>query len=435
MDNKKDLVVSLFTDYCGGNKDAFAQLYIETLDYTYRIVRLFIASEQDAEDMVQNVYLKVLEKADTLKNPDCFYTWLRRMTENECKNHLKKHKPVLWSGTQEDFNSSINSERAIVSTEVSVETDEVNKLLFEAIETLPREKQVCLQLFYFEGADIAEIASALGIPQGTVKTRLFVARKRLEKELKKSGVGKDVFYSVGIIPLIASAFAWHSSKVHAPAALASKASAIASGAAAPTAAAAGVTVASAAGVTAGVVLPKIAAVVTAAAVATGGGAAVKTYVEHKKDALVIESTADESFLRSEYVAAVSIAADTTNTVTSEASSAATSSAAPSTVRATAVNAPTETVPVVIPPAASTTVRATTTARPTTTKKNKTTTAKATATAKATKATEKAAEKNTADGATVTATKEISCTMTLWQRIVRWFKGLFGAARLMKAIEH
>lgn len=41
----------------------------------------------------------------------------------------------------------------------------------------------------------------------------------------------------------------------------------------------------------------------------------------------------------------------------------------------------------------------------------------------------------ADGATVTATKEISCTMTLWQRIVRWFKGLFGAARLMKAIEH
>lgn len=399
MDNKKDLVVSLFTDYCGGNKDAFAQLYTETLDYTYRIVRLFIASEQDAEDMVQNVYLKVLEKADTLKNPDCFYTWLRRVTENECKNHLKKHKPVLWSGTQEDFDSSINSERAIVSTEVSVETDEVNKLLFEAIETLPREKQVCLQLFYFEGADIAEIASALGIPQGTVKTRLFVARKKLEKELKKSGVGKDVFYSVGIIPLIASAFAWHSSKVHAPAALASKASAIASGAAAPTAAAAGVTVASAAGVTAGVVLPKIAAVVTAAAVATGGGAAVKTYVEHKKDALVIESTADESFLRSEYVAAVSIAADTTNTVTSEASSAATSSAAPSTVRATAVNAPTETVPVVIPPAASTTVRATTTARPTTTKKNKTTTAKATATAKATKATEKAAEKTTAEQTT------------------------------------
>lgn len=41
----------------------------------------------------------------------------------------------------------------------------------------------------------------------------------------------------------------------------------------------------------------------------------------------------------------------------------------------------------------------------------------------------------ADGATVTATKEISCTMTLWQRIIRWFKGLFGAARLMKAIEH
>ena len=399
MDNKKDLVVSLFTDYCGGNKDAFAQLYTETLDYTYRIVRLFIASEQDAEDMVQNVYLKVLEKADTLKNPDCFYTWLRRVTENECKNHLKKHKPVLWSGTQEDFNSSINSERAIVSTEVSVETDEVNKLLFEAIETLPREKQVCLQLFYFEGADIAEIASALGIPQGTVKTRLFVARKKLEKELKKSGVGKDVFYSVGIIPLIASAFAWHSSKVHAPAALASKVSAIASGAAAPTTAAAGVTVASAAGVTAGVVLPKIAAVVTAAAVATGGGAAVKTYVEHKKDALVIESTADESFLRSEYVAAASIAADTTNTVTSEASSAATSSAAPSTVRATAVNATTETVPVVIPPAASTTVRATTTARPTTTKKNKTTTAKATATAKATKATEKAAEKTTAEQTT------------------------------------
>ena len=37
MDNKKDLVVSLFTDYCGGNKDAFAQLYTETLDYTYRV--------------------------------------------------------------------------------------------------------------------------------------------------------------------------------------------------------------------------------------------------------------------------------------------------------------------------------------------------------------------------------------------------------------
>lgn len=190
MDNKKDLVVSLFTDYCGGNKDAFAQLYTETLDYTYRIVRLFIASEQDAEDMVQNVYLKVLEKADTLKNPDCFYTWLRRVTENECKNHLKKHKPVLWSGTQEDFNSSINSERAIVSTEVSVETDEVNKLLFEAIETLPREKQVCLQLFYFEGADIAEIASALGIPKAQSKQGCLSQEKGSKKSLKKAASAK-----------------------------------------------------------------------------------------------------------------------------------------------------------------------------------------------------------------------------------------------------
>lgn len=265
--------------YLGGDESAFEKLYTETVPYAFQIASMLLDKDKDIEDVVQNSYINVYQNLSQLREHDKYYSWLRVIVENNCRQHMKKRVPVPWSGPDDELEAELCESADETLTEEISERTEIQQIVRDAVEKLPKDKRICIELFYFEEADINEIADLLGVPVGTVKTRLFHARKKLEKVLDKNLPADYKVYSAGAIPLVVAMLKIQSKNIVVPAKIAAGAPAVCS-AAAGTAAVGAVSAGTAAGVTAAVVVPKVVAVVAASAVAVGGtAAAVKNYKE------------------------------------------------------------------------------------------------------------------------------------------------------------
>lgn len=152
--------------------DQYIQTYGRRL---YGLCLHLCADRTDAEDLYQEVWLKVLKNLSGYDEGQAFEPWLTRICVNTYRNMLrrKRRSPFYdWfaSGGEKDaFLDSVKAEERPDYTE-----------LYEAIGKLPEKLRTTVLLYYFEDMDIRCAAQALGIPEGTVKSRLNQARKRLK---------------------------------------------------------------------------------------------------------------------------------------------------------------------------------------------------------------------------------------------------------------
>ena len=140
----------------------------------YRVARSYLASDADAADAVQNALGKAWMKRGSLRDERFFRTWLTRIVINECvtlARHRKRFVPMAEPPEPPP----------------APEEGELRDLR-RAMAALPPVQRVTVTLFYLDGYTIAEIASMLRLPQGTVKNRLFRARKQLRIDLKGGDV-------------------------------------------------------------------------------------------------------------------------------------------------------------------------------------------------------------------------------------------------------
>lgn len=189
-----------------------------------------------------------------------------------------------------------------------IERKEIGEAVQKVVNSLPDDKRACVVLYYFEQNSLPEIADILGIPEGTVKSRLYNARKTLEKEFKKLQKKDDSLFGISVIPLVAAFFAYQTKNIVVPAAIEKAAlsavavnGAAAFGTASATAAgstAPGATVTATAGATTAVTT-KIAAIAVAATVATGGTVATVNIVKEHSSREITTATVSET-LTEEY---------------------------------------------------------------------------------------------------------------------------------------
>lgn len=151
-------------------------------------VRL-LGNPADAEDAAQTVFLKAFERfADLADNPAAA-GWLKTATRNVCLNHLSRYR-ARWRFFSEmrdrddaggDFAAAIESSAAPVQE--LLERADAAQALEAAIRALPDHQRVPLVLFHFEGASYEEIAGALGVSLGKVKTDIHRGREALRRQL------------------------------------------------------------------------------------------------------------------------------------------------------------------------------------------------------------------------------------------------------------
>lgn len=200
MEVDKQRIAELVGMVQNGDNNAFNELYKLTSERAYFVALEFTKNNQDAEDILQESYIKALSKIKELDKPECFSSWLNQIVANKSKDFLKKKKPMLFEAEENEVFEVLPDEDTSFSPEENLDQTELQKTVMEVLDELSEEKRACVLMMYFEELSVGEIAETLEIPEGTVKTRLFSARKDLKDKFAKRGITSA--YSVAPIGVV-----------------------------------------------------------------------------------------------------------------------------------------------------------------------------------------------------------------------------------------
>ena len=172
----------VLTRFQNGDKEAFNTLMLK---YQKRISNLVYKHIHDAEttkDLCQEVFLKAFKALPNFKRESAFYSWLYRIAVNCCIDFLrqqKRHKTVAFEELTPDYEDGLPIADTQPSPSKLAANKELGQIICKAIEQLPPKQQRVFRLRYGGEMQIKEIASLLDRSEGTVKTHLHHAHRRL----------------------------------------------------------------------------------------------------------------------------------------------------------------------------------------------------------------------------------------------------------------
>ena len=181
-DPVETLATELMTATKRGDDDAFDRLTRTVRGRAFRIAASLVGSRDDALELAQEALLKTYRARETYRDGEPFLPWFHRILRNTCYSFLRKHRRVK--------RQSLVSERDGEEHEWEIEGDapapfegaeqaEAKEVFWRAFELLSARDREMLSLRHFDELSYKEIAHALDIPEGTVMSRLFHARRRL----------------------------------------------------------------------------------------------------------------------------------------------------------------------------------------------------------------------------------------------------------------
>ena len=142
----------------------------------FRVAFSVLRQRQDAEDVAQEAFARAHRHFKQLRDPERFTSWLVRMVWRLALDRRRgEHRRSLREAEHERVRRSVAAD--------AVAADERAEMLWNAIDSLPDKLRRVVVLASIEGHDVGAVARLLGIPQGTVKSRLFLARQRIKDQL------------------------------------------------------------------------------------------------------------------------------------------------------------------------------------------------------------------------------------------------------------
>lgn len=155
-----------------GDEKAFSILMKENQSKIFKLINNLVHDESLAQDLVQESFLTAFQKLNTFQEKSSFSTWVYRIAYNRAINFLRKKKRIK----EEEFQEWISPIH-----EQSIELHEIQNILQEAMQTLSKKHREVFEMYVFKRMRHKEIAAALNIPEGTVRSRLHYARLKLKK--------------------------------------------------------------------------------------------------------------------------------------------------------------------------------------------------------------------------------------------------------------
>ena len=182
----------LINEYLQGNSLAFEELVYRYDRFVLLTAIQFCGNEDDAKDIYQDVFIRVINGLNKFKFKSEFSTWLYRITVNVCLTQTKKQKnkrEEYYTSTNNEYNENILDEIIIADTEefspqTRAENSDISEKVGEAINYLSPKERMCFILKHYSGYKIREIAEMMKCKEGTVKKYLFDGIRKLRKQLK-----------------------------------------------------------------------------------------------------------------------------------------------------------------------------------------------------------------------------------------------------------
>jgi len=139
-----------------------------------------------ADDAVQEAWLAIVSRLGRLDDPARFGVWARRIVTNKCADWIRRRQRDRRAVAQAARNASGAEAPPASEIEQAEETGAANHALRRAMRDLSSEHRAALALHYLDGLSVRDVAAALGVPEGTVKSRLHHARRRLEEAWRRA---------------------------------------------------------------------------------------------------------------------------------------------------------------------------------------------------------------------------------------------------------
>lgn len=171
-----------------GDERAFAALICAVQSRAYSVAYRYMENDADTRDMLQEAFIKMYRNLRSYKGESSFETWFTRIVINCCLDELRKRK-VRGESSDIEEHLHISEPRTV---EGDVLAEERRKAVLRAVNSLSEDFRSIIILREFEGLSYGEVAQVLGIEEGTVKSRLNRAKRRLKDILLEQNGGEFV---------------------------------------------------------------------------------------------------------------------------------------------------------------------------------------------------------------------------------------------------
>ena len=158
---------------------AFRDLVSQYKERLYWHIRNIVKSHQDADDVLQNTFIKIFRNIHNFKGDSKLYSWMYRIATNESITFINKKANRLQITNQEALQLAINK----LTTDVYFEGDAAQLKLQQAIATLPQKQQLVFNMKYFEELKYKEMSDILNTSEGALKASYHFAVKKIEDYL------------------------------------------------------------------------------------------------------------------------------------------------------------------------------------------------------------------------------------------------------------
>jgi RNA polymerase sigma-70 factor, ECF subfamily len=179
----------LISRAAGGDTSAFQALVERHRSMVYRVAYQFAGNHHDAEDIAQEVFIKVYRSLDRFRQDAQLSSWMYRIVMNACIDHRRRHSPAGKAPFGEEAEQRmLNTPEETPGPEERAYAGELGHVLEHEIGRLPPGQRVVFVMRHHQGLKLSEIAGALGLAEGTVKRQLHAAVHRLRQTLSRANV-------------------------------------------------------------------------------------------------------------------------------------------------------------------------------------------------------------------------------------------------------
>lgn len=182
---------SLVRDAQGGNHDAFARLVHSHDETVLKVALRITGSQSEAQDIYQEVFLKVYKKLGCFRFDSSFSTWISRITTNTCLDYLRKARhrresdtiKADFDGMERDLLDQVADDRPANDPERELLRRELRAWMLCALRQLTPQERMVFDMKHFQGMKLRAVGEILNISEGSVKTSLLRATRKLRLRL------------------------------------------------------------------------------------------------------------------------------------------------------------------------------------------------------------------------------------------------------------
>ncbi len=190
----------LMTAFKKGDAKAFEQLLARHRKPVFNFCLRMVGDRTAAEDALQEVFLKVVKSAKSWERQAKFTTWLYTIARNHCIDALRKASYRKTASLDQSLNGAEDDGATLgdrvrdeegISPDRGAESERLRPKLERALSSLPEEQREVFVMREYAGMPFKDIASVVGVPENTVKSRMRYALEHLRTHLRKQGIGPE----------------------------------------------------------------------------------------------------------------------------------------------------------------------------------------------------------------------------------------------------